>query len=217
VTREAESPLVTVLCRPPRSPESKTRLAAEVGSDTAAELYLGCLRGVLQAVGQLEVCIRLAVAGRPLELAELCAATVPAAELVRQRGATFAERQRHEIVRGLLDGHGVVVLVASDLLEIDAEILRWAIAAGQLAGVAIVPSPDGGYGLLGTSTDLPELVDVPMSSDTTRDSLVAALRARGLAPVVASRQLPDLDVAADMDGLAVPAADGRPVLERSLS
>jgi uncharacterized protein len=193
-----ERPLVAVLCRSPHAPDCKTRLAAAVGRERAVRLYRACLVGVLRKVVALPVTVRAAVADAPAEVVELCREVAPEAEVAEQRGATFAERQRHEIARGLADGHELVALVASDLPFLDARAVSWAIAAAQAGAVAVVPSPDGGYSVLASSRDLPELAEVPMSRGDTGDMLVTALRAAGRTVRIAEFEVADLDDERDL-------------------
>jgi glycosyltransferase A (GT-A) superfamily protein (DUF2064 family) len=191
--------LVTLLCRPPDAPDSKTRLARAMGRARATELYKNLLVDVLATLGTLEgqAGLRVAVAGPPLSLAELCTDALPSVELVQQVGRSFAERQRHEIARGLHDGFRRVVLVASDLVGLDVPALRWAID-GDERQVSVVLAPDGGYSLLGASVPLPELTSVPMSTGRTGVELIDALRRGGKRVRVADFVVRDIDVAQDL-------------------
>jgi glycosyltransferase A (GT-A) superfamily protein (DUF2064 family) len=194
-------PLVVVLCRPPDSPDSKTRLALEVGRENATAYYVSCLQAVLGTLGRVDVDLRLAVAGNPIALAALASDLAPTAELVRQVGKTFAERQAHEIARGLADGHGVVVLCASDLPRLPIEAVTWALEVADRGDVGMVPSHDGGYSLLSTSRPLPGLAEVPMSMSDTGAQLARLLQptlAPGRRVVCADLTVRDLDVLADL-------------------
>lgn len=191
--------VVVVLCRPPSAPDCKTRLAREVGPARAQQLYRRCVRHVLTVLQRLPVSVRLAVAGDPLALAPLCQEIgARDVELVRQVGATFQERQAHEISRALHDGHAPVALCASDLLELDERPVTWALAQAVAGRVGVVPSHDGGYSLLTSSVALPELVGVEMSTERTGTALVRVLAAAGHDVSVAPFEVPDLDVAADL-------------------
>lgn len=191
--------LVVVLCKPPESRDCKTRLAAGVGRDTATEIYRRCLDRVVASAAATGSAVRLAVAGPPEELASVVHRQAPSAELVRQAGATFAERQRHEIERGLRDRFRPVALVASDLAEPPDEQLRWALRAADGGAVAIVPSPDGGYAVLASGVALPELAAVPMSHDRTLRLLCSALRRAGRRVEISVRTLADIDTAEDAE------------------
>jgi glycosyltransferase A (GT-A) superfamily protein (DUF2064 family) len=197
--------LIVVLCKPPGAEDCKTRLAAGVGRRAASALYERCLGNVLRTATTADGAVRLSVAGRPLELAPLARSAAPEADLVRQLRDSFAERQRHEIDRGLADGYRTVILVASDLVGLSVDILRWARAVTVAGEVAVVPSPDGGYSVLGTSAPLPELAQTPMSSDRTLSALVDAVVAAGRRVRVADFFVADVDELADLERYAPDA------------
>jgi glycosyltransferase A (GT-A) superfamily protein (DUF2064 family) len=192
------SPLAVVLCRPPDAPDSKTRLASSIGRDSATEVYRRCLTHVLDVLRSLPVAVRLAVAGPPLALADLCVAAGVDAELVRQLELPFAARQAHELARGLADGHPVAFICASDLPSLRPAEVRWAVETAGGGRVAVVPSADGGYSLLASSRPLPELAEVPMSVPDTGEQLVAALHRAGHRPELAPFSVGDVD---DLDDL----------------
>lgn len=206
----AGRPLAVVLCRPPGAPDSKTRLAREVGRQRADAYYLGCLRAVVGTLAATGADLRFAVAGRPLALAAVCAEQAPDADLVRQVGDTFAERQAHEIARGLADRYEQVVLCASDLPELPAAAVEWAVAAARRGELGLVPSHDGGYSLLSSSRPVPELSAVPMSRPDTADRLAATLAPAGHRVAVADFAVRDLDVLEDLTaaGTGDPATAG---------
>lgn len=192
-----QSELLVLLCRPPDSPSSKTRLAADLGRERARQLYEQCLETVLASANEVAADLRVAVAGPPLALAAWCTRRAPEAELVRQRGATFVDRQRNELRRGLADGYSRVAIMASDLPVIDAETIAWALREGE-EDVAVVPAHDGGYCVLSANDDLPELAEVPMSSADTRARLVESLRENGKAVRVADVEVVNLNHGSDL-------------------
>lgn len=198
MTARRTRPLVAVLCKPPRSADCKTRLAAGIGREAAAEVYGKCLDTVLRSAVLSGAAVRLAVAGRPMALASFAYNLAPEADLVRQVGESFAERQLHEIARGLLDGYRPVALIASDLAEPPDEQLRWALQTAANEAVAIVPSPDGGYAILASAVAVPELAAVPMSTGRTLESLYEALTRAGRRVVLGNRPLADIDTSADL-------------------
>jgi glycosyltransferase A (GT-A) superfamily protein (DUF2064 family) len=200
--------LIVVLCKPPASPECKTRLAADVGRAAATEIYRQCLDMVLRSAVATGSAVRLAVAGQPGLLLPLARRRAPEADLVRQVGTSFAQRQRHEIDRGLRDGYDTVALLASDLAQPPDEPLRWALLTAVHGAIAIVPSPDGGYAILASSVPLPELATVPMSSGRTLDHLCDTLRRAGKPVRLGTRALPDVDTAQDLRQLRLQSTGG---------
>jgi uncharacterized protein len=192
-----QTELLVVLCRPPGSPEAKTRLAADIGRRAADEAYVACLRHVLATAARVPADLRVAVAGPPTALAALCLELAPDAELIRQYGRTFADRQRNEIRRGLSQGYRRVAFMASDVPTVRADQIAWALT-GSADEVRIVPSHDGGYSVLGSGADVAELVRTPMSRSDTRNLLVSALRTNGRSVAVADFDVPDVNVGSDM-------------------
>jgi glycosyltransferase A (GT-A) superfamily protein (DUF2064 family) len=151
--------------------------------------------------------VRFSVAGDPIELVAVARDHAPHADIMRQIGAEFAQRQCHEIARGLADGYHPVALVASDLARPPDEQLRWALRSAAGGAVAVVPSPDGGYSILASGIPLPELASVPMSSDRTCELLCHTLRQHGHRVEAGGRPLPDIDVAADLDRVAASVGE----------
>lgn len=194
--------LVVVLCRPPWSSDCKTRLAADIGRAAATAIYERCLSEALRSAVATGAAVRISVAGRPIAMAGIADVHAPEADIVRQIDAVFAQRQRHEIDRGLNDGRRPVALLASDVAEPPGRFLCWALATAVDGVVAIVPSHDGGYSILASSAPLPEMDAVPMSSGRTLDLLRSTLHRHGRKVVLSPQSLPDVDVATDLDRLA---------------
>ncbi|GAA3427525.1 DUF2064 domain-containing protein [Streptosporangium sandarakinum] len=193
----AADTLVVVLCRPPASSESKTRLVADVGAAAARDAYERCLRHALRTAAAATARVRVSVAGRPLELADLTATCAPEAELVRQHDGPFARRQAEEIRRGLADGYRRVAFMASDLPTVRPEEIDWTLSAPD-GRVRIAPSQDGGYAILGTGVELPELVSTPMSRGDTRQLLVTAVRHSGRRVDVAPFEVANINHGPDL-------------------
>lgn len=200
-----------VVAKAPVEGKVKTRLGVDIGLDAAADLaaasLLDSLDACAAAVG-VENC-HLSLAGNLSEAArgtEIQAA-VTDWTVTEQRGVDFAER----LVNAHLDaGPGLVVQIGMDTPQVTAESL---IAAGEDAtgyDVAIGPAPDGGWWVLARHD--PEvarvLSGVPMSTPTTYDDTVAALRAAGHT-VTPTAILRDVDTVADADLVAAAMGSGR--------
>ncbi len=208
--------LFVILCKPPSSPDTKTRLAETTSRRIATALYQQCLVHVLTAVAAMDGYMRVSVDGSPLELAPLCLAIASDVEieLVRQRGSSFAERQAREIGRALYEGFSSIVLVASDLPALSQDALEWVSAVARSGRVGLVPSPDGGYSLLGTSQPLPEITRVPMSQNDTCDALARAVQDAGKPVNVADFTVSDLDRIEDLASHRRWSATGEQWYER---
>jgi glycosyltransferase A (GT-A) superfamily protein (DUF2064 family) len=198
MSRPDTAALVVVLCKPPGAPHCKTRLAAEVGAAGAETIYRRCLRTVAASAAATAEDVRFAVDGQPAAVAHEVGDLTPAADFVRQSPDPFATRQAREIHRAISDGYAKVVLVASDLPWPPSNAFGWVLRTLDDADVAVVPSADGGYSLLGTRCTLAELERVPMSSSSTLDSLMSALEGSGRTVTLAPFRVADIDTAADV-------------------
>jgi glycosyltransferase A (GT-A) superfamily protein (DUF2064 family) len=192
------TPLLVVMARPPGAANCKTRLVADVGQAQARRVYELCLRQVLRACGECDGQLRVTVAGAPLSLADHARSVSRDVELVRQRGADLGERSSHEVARGLADGYCPIVVVASDLWGLTAGQVRWAARQSAEGRVAVVPSPDGGYGVLGTAEPLPELAQIVMSGTSTLSHLCSALSGSGKRAVLCRTPVADIDTGRDL-------------------
>ncbi|GEP40054.1 hypothetical protein NPS01_37170 [Nocardioides psychrotolerans] len=200
---------VLVLAKAPVAGRVKTRLGADVGLDRAADLAAAALLDTIAAGSaatdhrHLALDGDLAAAVRGDELREALAGWT----ITPQRGDGFAER----LVNAHLDaGPGVVVQIGMDTPHASAADLR--AAADALGGddVVLGPALDGGWWVLvrrDVSAAAP-LAEVEMSTPTTYDDTLAALRASGLR-VVTTVALRDVDTVADADAVAALAPGTR--------
>ena len=158
---------ILVFLKYPRAGEVKTRLAASIGSQRAADLYrewitlvltqLQLLRGRILVVGYFDGAAREAFAPW-LSLADEWWAQPPG-DLGERLGAGFEAAH----ARG-----GPVVAIGTDCLELDATLLRAAFDALAENQAVFGPSLDGGYYLVGTARALPGFFrDIPWSSACT--------------------------------------------------
>jgi uncharacterized protein len=198
---------VLVTAKAPVPGLAKTRLAATVGDDAAADLAAAALLDTLTAAE--------AAAGREHRVAALTGDLRRSARaerldralrdwrVVPQRGEGFDQR----LAAAHADaGPGPVVQVGMDTPQVTADLLQ--AVADALAGddAVLGPAPDGGWWVLGLRdpAHAEALVGVPMSTAHTYDDTRAALLARGLR-VGTTATLRDVDDAADAEAVAAAA------------
>lgn len=189
-----------VVAKAPVPGLAKTRLAASIGPEAAADVAAAALLDTLDAVLATPVAQRvvaftgdLTVAARAAELTE----RLRSFRVVEQRGDDFAQRLRaaHQD-----SDTGLPVLqigmdtpqVTAQLLESCARLLLDHDAALGLAG-------DGGWWALGVQNAAMAafLADVPMSRSDTGAQTLAGLQAMG-ADVVLLPELDDVDELSDV-------------------
>jgi glycosyltransferase A (GT-A) superfamily protein (DUF2064 family) len=196
--------VVLVVAKAPVPGEAKTRLAASVGDQVAADIAAAALLDTLDAVAEAPVAARVvaligslnaASAGDEI-LARLADFTV-----VAQRGADFAERLANAHVDAAKAVGGLPVLqIGMDTPQVtDAligECARELLAADAVLGLA----RDGGWWVLGVTDAMTAdcLRDIPMSRADTGAVTLAALGDTG-ADVTLVPTLPDVDTVDDID------------------
>jgi uncharacterized protein len=139
-----------VFVRAPRPGKVKTRLARTLGDERAAEFYRLCTDSVVKEINRLP---------RQWERYIFYAESVNSSEMNRllglgfkatvQEGKGLGERLENAFSRAFESGARKVVIVASDVPDLSAEIMEEAIDGLENSDVAIGPCYDGGYYLIG--------------------------------------------------------------------
>jgi len=207
---------VLVVAKAPVAGEAKTRLGADVGYRVAADLAGAALLDTLDA------CEDAFPAGRRvMALSGDLVRAARSAELTRhlagwtvlpQRGRDFGTRLALAHADAAAALRGAVVQIGTDTPQVTAAQLR-RIGVRLESGVydAVVgPADDGGWWALGLTDPrwAPGLVDVPMSTDRTREATRRMLRASG-ARVTEVSSLRDVDTLVDAAAVACQAPFSR--------
>ena len=193
-------PTVLVVAKAPVPGTAKTRIAADVGPDAAADLAAAALLDTLDTVVGSGMTIVVALTGDLDEAAradELRAA-LAGRVVVPQVGYTFGER----LARAHLDadgGHGVVQ-VGMDSPQLRVDDLTEAASRFDDHASVLGPAEDGGWWLLGVhrGSDASALASVEMSTSTTGQRTREVLPA----PTALLRTLRDVDTWADARAVA---------------
>ncbi len=200
---------VLVMAKAPVAGVSKTRLAATIGDEAAADVaaaaLLDSLAAAATAVGT-EHCV-LALAG---DLDDGARADDVRSALVgwsvfEQRGDGFDER----LAWAHLDaGPGPLLQIGMDTPQVTAALLHAAAASLATHDTVLGAADDGGWWVLGRrdATVADALRGVAMSTPTTYDDTRAALLARSLT-VASTPALRDVDERADAEAVAHAAPD----------
>ena len=185
-----------IMARAPIAGHCKTRLAAALGDEPAAELYRAMLLDSLDLFGRVGA-TRLAVMTAPEHdgVAVMRALAPPAWEIVAQEGEGLGARLAHAF-RTLRQDADAVVLVDSDSPTVAAAPIAQALARFSGPRRALLgPCDDGGYYLIGLTTpELGILDGITWSTAKVADETRARCAALGLA-------LEELPPAYDVDRL----------------
>jgi glycosyltransferase A (GT-A) superfamily protein (DUF2064 family) len=194
---------VLVVAKAPEPGRAKTRLAATVGNDLAANIAAAALLDTLDAVAATPVATRVVAltgdlneAAGGAELRERLATFA----VIEQRGEDFADRLANaHCDAGRRSPNNPVLQIGMDTPQVSAELLadcaRQLLEATAVLGLA----RDGGWWILGLQTPAAAqwLRGVPMSQPDTGQHTLKALHDNGI-EVTLVRQLADVDVVDDV-------------------
>jgi len=202
-----------VVAKAPVPGEAKTRLAAEIGDEGAAELAAAALLDTLSAcesafAGRCHLALAGDLAGA--SRADEIRAALRAWRVFEQVGTSFGERLAHAHRTLAADRTGGVVQVGMDTPQVTPELLADAAELLRPGGGVIGPAHDGGWWLLGLDHPAAAevLAGVPMSTARTGFDTRRALTGWGVR-VATAPVLRDVDTVADAAVVADEAAGTR--------
>lgn len=204
-----------LMCKPPRPGASKTRLAAAIGDEAAAQLSAAFLRDAaavcLEAAAQAG--LGLLACYRPADAEDELGAILGPRWPLRLADQGDLGASMLEVLRDLLSRHPAGAMVmGADAPLLGAQTLAAAAAhlrEGDERAVVIVPAADGGYCLIGVrSAERAAPLFAPMTWSTS--GVLAETLRRADAAGLRVTLLPehrDIDEAADLDWLRGAIAD----------
>jgi len=199
-----------VIAKRPTPGQTKTRLTPPLTAEQAAALYECFLVDTLDLVRRVPETDPL-IAYLPAEARAYFAALAPDFGLVLQEGAGLGERLDNALTGCLNRGYQRVAIMNSDGPTLPAAYLARAFEAlRDGADIALGPSADGGYYLIGVKQPAPRLLrEVRMSTPTVlADTLALAAEERLQVELLPAWY--DVDEAADLARLTRELADAPP-------
>lgn len=220
--------LLMIGAREPVPGACKTRLGAGIGMEAAAELYRAFLVDLAtrftndpgwEARNYDVAWAYTPDVDFPAVLRNCgCPEPSPDVRYILQDGDGWGERQANLLQWGHRRGYARTVLVASDAPQLSREVVAQAFEQLRTRDVVIARSLDGGYSLIGMRGYHDILGDVPMSTSSAGDALVARAESSGLR-VGETEPIFDVDEAADLDllmGTLAPDGAAAPATWRAL-
>ncbi len=194
------------MTRAPRPGQGKTRLAAVIGAEPAADFARAVLLDVSEALAGSNPWQTTLFVEPPSATSELAALT-GIADVVPQESGSIGARMSHVISTLGGRGSGAVVVVGSDIPGLGPSQIDAALRALVSNDLVFGPARDGGYYLLGVADGFgaelaPLFADaaIPWSTDAVLSASVAVAEARGWR-VGRVEPLTDVDTAADIGSL----------------
>jgi rSAM/selenodomain-associated transferase 1 len=148
--------LLIIFTRNPEPGKVKTRLAKDVGDITAFKIYNFLLEHTVSvtrnlAVGK-EVYYSEGIAQNDIWDPEIYAKKL-------QQGEGLGERMKNAFEEGFKNGYQNIIIIGSDLYDLQQEDLEKAFQLLQEKDAVIGPATDGGYYLLGMNQLFPEVFE----------------------------------------------------------
>lgn len=203
---------ILVVAKAPVAGAAKTRLAATIGNEHAADMAAAALLDTLHTVAAAARATPvLALTGDLLSAAR--GAEISAAisdwHVVPQRGDDFAERLASAHADAGTLGPEPVLQIGMDTPQLSVADMDDMASALSEAGAVLGPAEDGGWWLLGLRDPAHAqlLRDVPMSVADTGTATLQALESAGL-QVLVGATLRDVDELADAEAVAVVCPEG---------
>ena len=178
-----------VMARWPAPGRCKRRLASSLGAAAAARIQarLTChTLAVARQLGiELGIELVLAVEGLAPRAARRLGDQLGVGRIVLQGGGGLGVRMQRQFQRAATEGARRVVLIGSDLPQLERADLASAFAALDHQEAVLGPACDGGYWLIGLRRPEPALMEgIAWGSEQVLEQTLAALARRGLEPAL---------------------------------
>ncbi len=147
MTSSTRGPAIALMTRAPRPGETKSRLAAALGAEAAADLARAFLLDAADVVRDGDWHASLFV--EPAEAAAELAALTGIEDVRPQTGDHLGARMLATVEATAADGYGPLIVTGSDIPTVGSAHFREALAALRDHEVVFGPAEDGGYYLAG--------------------------------------------------------------------
>lgn len=191
-----------VICftRVPRPGVTKTRLLPILSGDQCSALHSAFLRDLSSVYAQADADLFVAYTDDP-NWEMLKAIFHGAKDFFPQTGAGLGEKMYNALCHALAQGYGSVILTGADLPLMTASHLESGFAALYDADLALGPTSDGGYYLVGMKQPHKVIFEnQSYGGSTVLENTVAAANAAGLT-VAFAQCCDDVDTPEDLRNL----------------
>lgn len=156
--------LLLIFTRNPELGKVKTRLAKDVGDENALEIYKILLNHTHKVTETLNV-VKQVWYSKAIKEEDLWGNGEYEKHL--QLGNDLGARMQLAFQKGFQSGYKNIIVIGSDLYDINTEEIREAFVALEKHDTVIGPAEDGGYYLLGLTEMIPEIFEnKPWGTDT---------------------------------------------------
>lgn len=192
MSSSTRGPAVALMTRAPRPGETKSRLAAVLGEQAAADLARAFLLDAADTVRGGDWHASLFV--EPAEAVDELAALTGIEDVRPQAGSDLGARMFGALEALAADGYGPLIITGTDIPTMGVQQLRDALDALRESDVVFGPAEDGGYYLVGAWRARPALFDDPGIEWSGPDVLAASERLARRAGLSTARIAPERDI-----------------------
>ena len=173
--------VVVIFARLPQRGKVKTRLAKSIGTAKALALHNACLQSTAGLVAALprNIVKQIYFTGSPAAARRAAGRLLLPATLTvcAQRGRPLGARLANALTELLDEGYNRVIFLGSDSPTLPKEFILRAIKALDRKEVVIGPAQDGGYYLIGTRNNFPEMFrKIPWGTERVFHQTLSNLR-----------------------------------------
>ncbi|WP_055447716.1 TIGR04282 family arsenosugar biosynthesis glycosyltransferase [Lacinutrix mariniflava] len=149
--------LIITFTRNPELGKVKSRLAKRIGEASALEVYKFLLEHTKNVLSKLD-CDRAVYYSVKIRENDIWDSEVFSKH--KQFGDDLGERMKNAFENGFKKGYEKIIIVGSDLYDLNTEIINQAFKQLDTNDNVIGPAEDGGYYLLGMKTLNPSVFDI---------------------------------------------------------
>jgi rSAM/selenodomain-associated transferase 1 len=176
----------------------KTRLAKDVGEETAADVYAFIARRVLGRTAAASAGYERMIFCSPRERIREFEEWFPGEKVIPQKGRSIGRIMQNALSALFAEGAAKAVVAGVDVPALGREIVRAAFVALDAADIVIGPAVDGGYYLIGMKSVHPGIFeDIHWSTDRVLEETLSATERAGLT-VRLTERLYDVDTLEDL-------------------
>jgi len=192
---------LVIMAKAPRVGSVKTRLAVNLSTQQAAELY-GCFLNDTIALAQSLHQIEIAIMCPASDVEELSRAVAEEVRIVPQTGQGLAAGLDSVFANFTSPAHQLVIAFNSDSPHLPASVLQGAFNSLETYDLVVGPTHDGGYYLVGAKASRPGLfASDGMGTASAFERLLKRARTMKLS-VRLTDPFYDVDIAEDLGKLA---------------
>jgi rSAM/selenodomain-associated transferase 1 len=191
--------ILLIFVKYPEPGRVKTRLAKDIGKESAAQIYLGMTETIIRNLSESErykTAVFFDPPERKREFESWLQRRVD--NLFPQEGESLGERMSNAFTKVFSLGAEKAIVIGTDCVEVSEETISQALYALEAMDLVLGPAEDGGYYLLGLKKPEPDIFhDISWSTELVLDQTLRKAEEKGL-KFQLLKTLRDVDTVSDL-------------------